>query len=267
MKIAFCFLIYDQINLEEIWSRFFKEVDPSLYSVHVHYKTQKPLKYFEAAKLRDCIDTQWGDLSLVRAQNLLIADALKDPATTHCILLSNSCIPLKSFAQVAAHLDPGRSYFNIGDPARCFPRCLFVTQFVESRFIQKASQWCILNRKHATLVTESTDYLEWFAACNAPDEHCYITKLFAARLREELVLTKNAADSATTFTNWSDMMEYRYRNTDIGLKTYDTIKQEELTHLLSSPCLFGRKFAREAVRSLINPTYLKAIQTPAPENK
>jgi len=264
MKIAFCFLIYDQINLEEIWSRFFKGVDPARYSVHVHYKTQKPLKYFEAAKLPVCIDTKWGDLSLVRAQNLLLAAALKDPATTHCILLSNSCIPFKSFEQVAAHLDPARSYFNIGDPERCFPRCLFVTQFVERRFIQKASQWCILNRRHATLVTESTDYLTWFAACNAPDEHCYITKLFAERLRDELVLTKNAAEDATTFTNWADM-NYKFRSA-AGLKTYETISQEELVHLLQSPCLFGRKFQREAVRSLINPTYLGALQR-APESK
>jgi hypothetical protein len=264
MKIAFCFLIYDQINLEELWNIFFKGVDPALYSVHVHYKTPKPLKYFEAAKLRHCIETKWGDLSLVRAQNLLIAEALKDPATTHCVLLSNSCIPLKSFEHVAATLRPDSSYFNISDPRQCFPRCLFVAMHVDHRFIQKASQWCILNRKHAALLTEQLDYLTWFAACNAPDEHCYITKLFAERLKNELVLTPNLAEGATTFTNWPDT-GYRYAATGT-LKTYDAISQEELAHLLASPCLFGRKFQREAVRSLVNPMYLNALQ-PAPGNK
>jgi len=260
MKLAFCFLIYDQINLEELWNLFFKGVDPALYSIHVHYKTQKLLKYFESAKLHDCIDTKWGDLSLVKAQNLLIAEALKDPATTHCILLSNSCIPFKSFNQVVSRLDPAFSYFNYCDPATCFPRCTNVLQHVERRFIQKSGQWCILNRKHATLVTESTDYLTWFARCHAPDEHCYITKLFKERLVDELVLLKSSLE-ATTFTNWDDM-DYKFKSAK-GLKNYDSISQEELTLLLASPCLFGRKFQREAVRSLINPTYLKALQ-PAP---
>ena len=262
MKIAFCFLIYDQINLEELWNIFFKGVDPSRYSVHIHYKTQKPLKYFEAAKLPECVETRWGDLSLVRAQNLLLTAALKDPETTHCILLSNSCIPLKSFEYIAKALKPRYSYFNVCDPVSCFPRCNNVLFHVEQRFIQKATQWAILNRKHATLLTTDTDYLTWFAACHAPDEHAYITKLFKERLKDEIMITKNEKLGATTFTNWADMYDYKYRSAE-GLKNYDSISQEELSLLLASPCLFGRKFMREAVRSLINPAYLKVLQ-PAP---
>ena len=46
-KIAFCFLIYDIINHEELWNIFFKNVDANKYTIYIHYKFNKPLKYFE----------------------------------------------------------------------------------------------------------------------------------------------------------------------------------------------------------------------------
>jgi hypothetical protein len=56
-KIAFCFLIYDIINHEEIWNRFFKNVDTEKYSIYIHYKYDKKMKYFEQYKLDNCIET------------------------------------------------------------------------------------------------------------------------------------------------------------------------------------------------------------------
>ena len=37
-KIAFCFLIYDTINQEEVWNNFFKGIDPKKYTIYIHYK-------------------------------------------------------------------------------------------------------------------------------------------------------------------------------------------------------------------------------------
>ena len=51
-KIAFCFLIYDKINNEELWHEFFKNADQNKYSIYVHYKVDKPFKYFEKYKLK-----------------------------------------------------------------------------------------------------------------------------------------------------------------------------------------------------------------------
>ena len=96
-KIAFCFLIYDSINQEEIWNGFFKNIDPNKYNIYIHYKINKPLKYFEKYKLKNCIPTKYADISLVKAQNLLLQEAINDEYNKHMIFLSNSCIPLKSF--------------------------------------------------------------------------------------------------------------------------------------------------------------------------
>jgi hypothetical protein len=45
-KIAFLFLIYDIINLEELWNKFFLNVDKNKYTIYIHYK-RKMCKYYE----------------------------------------------------------------------------------------------------------------------------------------------------------------------------------------------------------------------------
>jgi hypothetical protein len=256
-KLAFCFLIYDIINHEELWHIFFKNVDTRKYTIYIHYKNNSPLTYFEKYKVATTIDTSWGDISLVKAQNILLQEAITCTDNTHFIFLSNSCIPLKSFDYVYRHLQDAYSYFNICDPAQCFPRCNSLLDVIHRDCIQKASQWCILNRKHSTLMLSTRAYLDWFAECFAPDEHCYITTLFYHDLQGELITTPNIASGATTFTNWGGM-DYKYPSNG-HLKTYLDISAEELGYLLDGASLFGRKFDTVCAPSLNNTLYSTTI--------
>jgi len=77
-KIAFLFLIYDIINLEELWRYFFLNVDKNKYTIYIHFKNNVSLKYFEQYKLKNCIETKYADISLVCAQNILLEESLKD---------------------------------------------------------------------------------------------------------------------------------------------------------------------------------------------
>ncbi len=74
-KIAFCFLIYDSINHEELWNNFFANADRNKYTIYIHYKENLPLKHFEDNKIKNSIPTAWGDKSLVKASNLLFRTA------------------------------------------------------------------------------------------------------------------------------------------------------------------------------------------------
>jgi hypothetical protein len=49
-KLAFCFLIYDEINHEELWNIFFKNIDKNKYNIYIHYKSNKPLIFFDKNK-------------------------------------------------------------------------------------------------------------------------------------------------------------------------------------------------------------------------
>lgn len=252
-KIAFCFLIYDIINHEELWNKFFLDVDINKYNIYIHYKYNVPLKYFEKYKLNKTIETKYADISIVKAQNLLLKKALKHDKTNELfIFLSNSCIPLKSFEHVYNTLNENFSYFNITSQNQCFPRCNNTLKYLDYQYIQKASQWCILNKKHANLLLENQEeYIKWFNYIETvPDEHCYITFFFKNNLQNEIIATMNESINATTFTNWEDI-SYKYPSLH-GLKNYQSITDEELNYLLKSKCLFGRKFNKECDKSLLN---------------
>ena len=257
-KIAFCFLIYDIINNEELWNIFFKNVDTSKYNIYIHYKINKQLKYLEKYKLNNCIETKYSDITIVKAQNILLQEALKDIDNEHFIFISNSCIPLKCFNCIYDNLNEKYSYFNIMPKSQCFPRCNKTMEFIDEKYIQKSSQWCILNRKHAELMITKTGYLTWFDYSDTvPDEHCYITNIFYYNLENEIIATPNVANGATTFTNWKGM-DYKYPSNH-GLKNYNSITQEELYHLMYSKCFFGRKFNRDCITSLTNNKYIDFI--------
>ena len=244
-KIALCFLIYDKINNEELWYNYLKNVDKSKYNIYIHYKENKPLKYFEKYKLNNCIETCWGCLSIVLAQNLILKEALKDKDNTHFIWLSNSCIPLKSFDYIYNYLDSNKSYFNIAPDKQVFPRANNALKYIKKNNIKKANMASIINRKHANLFVNNESNIKlWFKNINNVDEIAYITLLHHYNLKNELVLTHNIAAGSIIFAQWADMSNYRTfkKSKKLNDYTYSYICPEELDYLVKSKSLFGRKF-------------------------
>ena len=279
-KLAFLFLIYDVINHENIWFNFFKGISKTKYNIYIHYKPDalETLDFFNEYKIKKSktIDTKYADISIVKAQNILIREALKDKDNKHFIFLSGACIPLKSFNYIYNYLDTRYSYFHIAGAEDCFPDCEVALKYIPRHHIKKASQWCILNRRHGELLSDAAssannanNYLVWFKDTYAPDELCYIsylsyiynTKLtsLTSSLDNELISTSydSPPEVATTFANWEDM-NYKYV-TDRELKNYKNISEEELEHLLKSDSLFGRKFKPSCYYSLNKRFYYDRI--------
>jgi hypothetical protein len=274
-KIAFLFLLYDIINHENIWFKFFNGISKNKYNIYIHYKTDDRLEFFNDYKLnkKKIINTKYADISIVKAQNILIKEALKDKNNKHFIFLSGSCIPLKSFNYIYNYLDVKYSYFHIADPDDCFPDCEVVLKYIPKIYINKASQWCIINRPHSKLLikgSESHDsvnnYLKWFKDTYAPDELCYISYLSyiynkngTDLLSKEIISTSYTSppEVATTFANWEDM-NYKYAS-ERELKNYKNISEDELNHLLRSKSLFGRKFKPSCYYSLNKRFYYNII--------
>jgi hypothetical protein len=235
-KIAFMFLVYDEVNHEKLWKKFFENVDPQKYNIYVHYKNNKPSEFFDKYKIKNIIPTAWGHKSLVLAHNILLREALKDTDNMHFILVSNSCVPFKKFDHVYNALDPNYSYYNMFVKNNWEPRAIIAQQYVPRDKIKKAHQWSILNRKHAQLLVENEkEYIDWFP--QIPDEHAHITYLFSKDLDKELKITHGESEKATTFTNWSEDERI--------LKNYEEISDKTIHQLYTSPCLFGRKFKKE----------------------
>lgn len=270
-KIAFIFLIYNVINHEDIWYNFFKNIDKNKYSIYIHYKSDEKLKYFEEYKIKDIIKTKYADISIVTAQNNVLKIALQDLNNTNFIFLSGSCIPLKPFNYIYETIEPLYSYFHIADADESLPDCYDTLKYIERKYLKKASQWCILNRKHSNMLVyygllnysnSQLNYIKWFHNAYAPDELCYLTFLayiYSNNLYNEIIATyyHEPPEKATTFANWEGM-NYKYVS-DNELKNYIYINECELKHLLYSPCLFGRKFKPAAKISLNKKFYTNYI--------
>lgn len=247
-KIAFCFLIYDIINHEDIWNIFFKNVNTLKYSIYIHYKSNKPLKYFEKYKLNNCIETKYEDQTIPLAYNILFRTAYTDYNNYKFIIVSGSCIPLKSFDYIYNQLTSDMyGYFNVCPQSQCYPNCDYLLNVIDKKYISKSHNWFILNRKLVkNLCFGNDEFLnQHYKNIYAPAEYFYYTFIKILNLEHEIITTSNAAIDATTFTNWEGM-SYKFPSNS-GLKNYSSISEAELIYLLNSKSLFGRKFNKECV--------------------
>jgi len=242
-KLAFCFLIYDIINHEELWNLFFRNVDKNKYTIYIHYKTHKPLLYFENYKLKNCIPTNYEDQTIPLAYNVLFRDAYCDEQNYKFIIVSGSCVPMKSFDYIYNQItDNNYGYFNISPQIQCFPNCTPLLSYIDRKYISKSHNWFILNRKLVEKLCFDKDEILnlQYAKIYAPAEYFYYTYIKLLGLENEIITTANLSNDATTFTNWSDI-DYKFCHSS-GLKNYNSISEEEIIYLLNSKCLFGRKF-------------------------
>jgi hypothetical protein len=249
MKIAFCFLIYDSINHEDLWNDFFHAADKESYSIYIHSKLNRPLKYLDDYKISKHIKTKWGDITIVKAQCLLLEEALKDQDNQIFIFISGSCIPVKSFQYIVEHLNFSYSYFNMSPDKECFPRCKKTLSYLNENVIKKAHMMSIINRKHTRLIVENkVMMMNWFNyRGTVPDEHCFITLIHYFGLQNELITTENTSYSgSTTFAAWPEMTDLINFSNSVKIKltpyTYQVICKEEMDYLLENQNFFARKF-------------------------
>lgn len=259
-KIAFCFLIYDSLDHEDIWKDFFSNIDENKYTIYIHYKDNKPLKYYDKYKLNNCIETKYENQTIPLAYNVLFREAYKDIDNYKFLILSGSCIPLKSFDFIYNKLtNDNYGYFNVCPKEQLYPNCNYLLNIIEEKYLSKSHNWFILNRKLVeNLCFNKDDILnEHYKTIYAPAEYFYHTYIKLLNLEDEIIITHNVAIDATTFTNWEGM-DYKYPSR-CGLKVYNYISEEELLYILNSKSLFGRKFKKNTVN--IYPKYLEFIKS------
>lgn len=233
-KIALCFMIYDKIQCEDLWEKWISSHKEKLKIV-IHSKHPIETRLTEYTQI-PTIETAWGDFSLVEATITLYKEAIKDEDVEYCILLSGSCIPIKSFDHVYETLlsSNGKSISNIMGSGRLgFGNNIIP---VPRKNIGKHEQWIIVNRQHCKYVAEELWRIQFIFKrkdIHPPDELWFNTFMKLNGKDSEIIYRK------TTFTNW-------YKQGIVHPKTYESITDEELETILSSECFFARKFVRDS---------------------
>ncbi len=173
-KICFMFLTRDNLTRTDIWTKFFRDIDTTLYSIVCHPKDRsRVIQTLLLPNIIDAsIDTNWGEFSLIDAEIELLRAGLRDDKNEMFVLLSENSCPLWSFHIIYTHLMNNRfSYIGVFDKQRI--RKFAVYGNVVDSFIGH-SQWIILNRQHTEFyVNHAQRHKTIYQNIPIPDEHYF----------------------------------------------------------------------------------------------
>jgi len=203
--LAFCFLTYDEIEREDIWTLYFKNVARDKYSIHCHPKLANKINrqnLFKDTIIDKHVDTAWGSFSLIEAQKLLIDDALKNEQTTHIVIVSHNTIPIQSFDKLYEFLLNKGSVFNYFLDEQRYST--FKNPAFNRNKCYKQQQWCILSKIDAHKLTNNHEEIkDIFGKSHIPDEHAYINFL----IHYEYATTNltNLTNIGLIYLEWGNM--------------------------------------------------------------
>jgi len=197
IKIAFLFLIIDDINHPNVWTNYFKEhIDNILIYAHPKNKQNVQTPWLKNAIIDNLVPTGWG--FIVEAYLELIKRAYNDGAT-HFITISESCLPiypLKTLLLFLNNNDSKTSYVNF---KRVGPYDLNVRlknrPNTIKRYVKHDARFC-LSRFHAEKLLNSN--LKYFINTQVGDEF-FLSVLTPCNYREQYKLI------AITYDNWEDI--------------------------------------------------------------
>ncbi|CAN8229990.1 unnamed protein product [Cochlearia groenlandica] len=280
-KIAFMFLTPGTLPFERLWDRFFQGHEEK-FSVYIHASKERPVhysRYFVNREIRSD-EVVWGRISMVDAERRLLSNALRDPTNQQFVLLSDSCVPLRSFEYIYNYL----MYSNVSY-VDCFDdqgehgsgrHMKHMLPEIPKKDFRKGAQWFTMKRQHAVATMADSLYYSKFRDYCGPgiennknciaDEH-YLPTFF------HMLDPSGISNWTVTQVDWSERQWHpkTYMPEDIthellkNLTSADTVVHvtsvgmgEEIWmpcmwNGIKRPCyLFGRKFHPDTLDKLLN---------------
>lgn len=192
-KICFAFITSGKINNEEIWFKYLK--DKSNIEILIHCYNDPQFQYLNSLTSNiyvNSVPTKWGKLQKV--QNFLLEESKK----LNCdkfIILSDSCLPIRSYNYLLNKLNNDKSFISNGrawDLSR-FPSNKFNIEYMANQ------QWCIIDKKHYDLFLNDDVRLYFEDEVILPEESYFSTVLEKNGFNN----TDNVVDVITTYVDWS----------------------------------------------------------------
>ncbi|EEF43822.1 conserved hypothetical protein [Ricinus communis] len=216
-KLAFLFLVRQDLPLDFLWGSFFENADVASFSIFIHSspgfefdESTTRSHFFYGRQLKNSIQVAWGESSMIEAERLLLSAALEDPANQRFVLLSDSCVPLYNFSYIYSYVMASpRSFVDSFLDTKEDRYNQKMSPIIQKHKWRKGSQWITLIRSHAeVIVDDEVIFPEFQKYCkrrlpldaskgklNAklqkqnnciPDEHYVQTLLSMAELEGEL---------------------------------------------------------------------------------
>lgn len=265
-KVAgFCMLLKSDFPTQKIWNQYLKRNPKCVIVIH----GKKDLKIDPACDellrrafiIPDPIETQWGGLSLVKAQNICMRKLLENQKVHRLFTVSGNCIPLQSENEILRRVAGDESVFtefNVPDRLESIKKSVTAAcERIPTDAFKLHSQWCVLTRDHARILVDNEgEYAKCFenTGNGVSDETVYLTILRQKKQKNiKIIPCLYGNDNnvhGTTFCHWKNI-SYRFKTDkdkdmgDSSPKTYTEITKEEFDHLKNGEYLFARKFSDE----------------------
>ncbi|CAN7025787.1 unnamed protein product [Brassica oleracea var. botrytis] len=280
-KIAFMFLTPGTLPFEKLWDLFF-EGHEGKFSVYIHASKDTPVhtsRYFLNREIRSD-EVIWGRISMIDAERRLLTNALRDPENQQFVLLSDSCVPLRSFEYMYNYM----MYSNVSN-VDCFDdpgphgtgrHMDHMLPEIPKEDFRKGAQWFSMKRQHAVITVADSLYYSKFRDYCRPgvesnknciaDEH-YLPTFF------HMLDPGGIANWTVTYVDWSEKKWHprTYMPNDVthellkNLTSIDAVSRvtsEGTGEVTWTPCmwngikrpcyLFGRKFHAATLNKLID---------------
>jgi glycosyl transferase family 25 len=243
-RVAFLFLTRGEHAHAEVWAEYWRGHEDRV-SLYGHAKDRSwagppaPGDWLRNAQIPVHLPTEWGALSLVRAQMALLKAALTDARNRFFIYLSETCVPVRPLRDLLRMLSlDGRSRMQMipHDLMEQLAPHKAARAPLEGRIPPSAwqfhSQWLLLNREAAELLAANECLLDCFTGTHAPDEAAFGTILHAAGWP----FIEKAVSQSITWTHWS--------TDEASHPDCFTVANPMLMgEIAGSGCFFARKFA------------------------
>jgi hypothetical protein len=259
-------LIKDDFPTQNIWNKYLSRNPKCSLVIHSKKGFTLDPSLTELKKraylIPDPIETAWGSLSIVKAQNVCIRKLLEDPSCSRICTVSGNCIPLRTEDEILSRTIPEESIFtefNVPDRLKSVKETVSSACKLDDDAFRLHAQWCVLIREHARLLVDhESEYAKCFenVGWGVPDESVYLTMLRQNKQKNiKIIQCIQDGDNdihGTTFCHWKDMKNYKFKTDkdkeqipESSPKTYTEISHEELEHLKKGEYLFARKFSDE----------------------
>lgn len=190
MKICFAFLTRGKLNNELIWYNYLNNENDK--EILIHCSDDAYFHYINKLTNNIYINevpTKRG--SLQKVQNFLL-EKCKNLNCDKFIILSDSCIPIRSYDYLTNELNNNNSYICYSTPwdMNRFPNNNFNIDFMGNH------QWCIIDKSHYDVFLNDETRLFFEDQVNFPEESYYSTIIKKQKLEDSVI------NRTTTYADW-----------------------------------------------------------------
>ena len=277
-KIAYLFLLREDLNHPKIWKNYFTKESQQYCNIYVHSKNPNKVMtpFLRDHIISDIRPTEWG--YIVDAYFALFSEAIKNPNNLKFIIVSESCIPIYSFRDI-------KYYFDHHDYRLSLIKSMRISQYdrkcrIENQtgyqdigiFIKHYARMCLSRYHVEKLLSQSPLKIDFFKRMHVGDEF-FLTLLGCNPTQGEDFII----DQEITYDNWEAVhwevkklkeqiqrlqyeIQYKHDQNDSSKeheiqrlqeyineilknpKTYDRIDNRDISNAFSKKAFFWRKF-------------------------